>query len=168
MVDYSKIAFSDIRSLLWNELKSNSILLENNYWAETFSAYLNPIIPSQQVPEFQNLLPGKTYIVYDIEESSYDADFWKCLETATLTVIGNSYAEIYSVLELIKDVFRRFDISARDVNINNTSSPYNFLYIYIDGMMSPEYGSDEGGYLVGTIKISYEYTRNIGSNYRYS
>jgi hypothetical protein len=168
MADYTKLPFSDIRNYMWNQLTSASVLSETDYWVESFSSYLNPIIPSQQVPEFQNFVPDQPYIVYDIENTGYDSQFWICTDTATLTLIGKKYSELWSMLEVIKDVFRRFDISAREVNKYSYGSPFNFHYIYVDSITSPEYGNEEGGYLYATIKLSYEYTRNINSNYRYT
>jgi len=168
MANYSKIAFSDIRSYLWNELKNVNILSANDYWSESFNAYLNPIIPAQQVPEFQNLLPGVPYVVYDIETSSYDSDYWVCEETVNLYVLAINYEKIYEILELIKDVFRRYDQSANDVNGFAKPSIFRFLKIYVDGIMSPEYGDQEGGTQAGTVKITYQYVREINHLGRYS
>lgn len=168
MATYSSIAFSDIRSYLWQELKNAGVLSQNDYWSENLDAYLNPIIPSQQMPEFQNILPGVPYIVYDIETETYYSDYWICQESATMSVIGNNYEKIYEIMELIKDVFRRFDQSAKDVNDFNQNSIFRFLKISIDGILSPEYGDDEGGIQIGTIKIMYQYVRQIGGTGRYS
>jgi len=167
MVDYKKLAFSNMRSLLWQELKSSSILDENDYWAESFSSYLIPIIPSQQVPEFQNLLPGAPYIVYDIETLMYSSDYWICEEEVTLTIVSNDYGKIFEIIELSKDLFRRYDYSAADIN-NLGASPFKFLNIYLSGIMSPDYGENEGGVLAGTVKLSYQYVRDIKSNGRFS
>ena len=164
MATYDSFPFSDIRSLIWSELKDKEILDENDYWSESFKQHLNPIIPSQQVPEFQNLFPGQVYVVYDVETNSYDSEFWICAETATLNVIGNNYIKVYEILELIKDLFRRFDVSASDINRNSSGSLYRFLKTSIDGLYSPEYGEDEGGNVSGVIRIYYEYVREIDSS----
>jgi hypothetical protein len=168
MPTYSKIAFSDIRSYMWEELKNSGVVSINDYWSEPLNAYLNPIIPAQQVPEFQNILPGVPYIVYDIETDSYDDEFWICQETANLYVVSINYEKIYEILEFLKDIFRRFDQSAHDVNNFINPSIFRFLKIYVDGLLSPEYGDEEGGIQAGTIKISYQYVREIDNFGRYS
>lgn len=164
MATYDEFPFSPIRTLLWNELKDTGVLDENDYWSESFKQHLNPIIPSQQVPEFQNLLPGNPYIVYDVETIGYDSEFWICSEIATLNVVGNSYIKVYTILELIKDLFRRFDVSAHDINSSSPNSLYRFLKTSIDSIYSPEYGEDEGGLVSGIIRIQYEYVREIDSS----
>lgn len=167
-VDYSAFPFADIRNLLWDELKSSEVLDENDYWSETMNAYLNPIIPSQEVPEFQNILPGMPYIVYDWEVTGYDTEFWICEETATLTVSALNYRSALSIIELIKDVFRRYDMSARLINYSNSGSKFKFLTCYIDSVVSPEFGEQEGGTTFSVISIRYKYTRGIDISYRYS
>ena len=166
MADYTKMAFSDIRSYLWANLKSELVLDENDYYVDKFNMKMNPIIPSQQIPEFQNLLPGVPYIVYDIEVmDEYGEEFWVNEELVTLVIVGDSYQKIYQIMELIKDLFKRYDVSAMDIN-NYTGQPtYNFLKTSIKGSMSPSVGSEGDGQF-GTIDILYCYTRSIGAGYR--
>lgn len=167
MADYSKIAFSEIRDYLWDNLKSTGVLDENDYWIDKMGIKLNPIIPSQQVPEFQNLIPGVPYITYDIETTDYGNEFWITDEIATITVVGDSYSKVYEIMELIKDLFRRYDFSAHDVNDSRSDGTFNFLKFYISGMMSPNVGS-EGDGITGTVEVTYCYTRGIESGYRFA
>ena len=160
MADYSKMAFSGIRSYLWTELQSQNILNPNDYWVDKMSTKLNPIIPSQQIPEFQNLLPNMPYIVYDIETLDYGTDFWVTEEVATLTVVGSAYSQIYSIVELTKDLFRRYDISASEINKSLTDDSFRFLKTYISGILSPNIGSESNNQ-TATIEITYCYTRNL-------
>jgi hypothetical protein len=167
MADYTKIAFSDIRAYLWQKLQDEGILDPNDYWIDKMQAKVNPIIPSQQIPEMHNLLPGVPYIIYDIESVEYTEDFWICEEVAVLTVVGDSYTKIYSIIELIKDLLRRYDISGRDINNFNPNSPFIFLKSYISSIISPNIGA-EGDNQTAEIEITYCYTRPIDeSSYRY-
>jgi hypothetical protein len=168
VANYNALAFSSIRSLLWKELKDAGILDETDYWSETMGTYLIPIIPSQEVPEFQNVLPGVPFIVYDWQISGYDSNFWICEETASLTIIANDYATSIAMIELIKDVFRRYDITARLINYNSNSATFKFLQCYIESIVSPEFGEDEGGSVFSVVNINYSYTRRIDNSYRYS
>lgn len=165
MADYTKIAFSEIRNFLWTKLQAESILDPDDYWVDKMGIKLNPIIPSQQVPEFQNLLPGQPYITYDIETVEYDTEFWITDEVATLTVVGDGYGKIYQIIEFIKDLFRRYDISAREINASRSNQTFNFLKVHVTGIMSPDIGS-EGDGQTGTIEITYCYTRQLTSGMR--
>jgi hypothetical protein len=166
MADYTKIAFGDIRNFLWAKLKEENILDENDYYVDKFNMKMNPIIPSQQIPEFQNLLPGVPYIVYDIEVTNeYGEQFWINEEIASLVIIANDYQKIYEITELIKDLFKRWDVSAGDVNAYTGQATYNFLKIHLQGSMSPSI-SGEGDIQFGTVEIMYCYTREIGAGYR--
>lgn len=167
MADYSKIAFSTIRNFLWQKLQSEGILDEDDYWVDKMNIKLNPIIPSQQIPEFQNLLPGVPYIIYDIETLDYGSDFWICEEVATLTIVGDGFSKLYSITELIKDLFRRYDISAAEINDSRTDTTFKFLKTHISGMLSPNIGS-EADNQTATVEITYCYTRDLGDGMRYA
>jgi len=160
MADYTKMAFASIRSYLWSELQSSGILDPNDYWVDKMNIKLNPIIPSQQIPEFQNLLPGVPYIVYDIETIDYGSEFWITEEVATLTVVGDGYSKLHSILELTKDLFRRYDASANDINNSLTDNTFKFLKTYVSGILSPNIGS-EADNQTATIEVTYCYTRNL-------
>lgn len=167
MADYNKMAFSQIRSFLWDQLQAENILDADDYWIDKMGVKLNPIIPSQQIPEFQNLLPGVPYIIYDIETVEYSTDFWICEEVATLTIVGDGYVKLNSIMELCKDLFRRYDVSAYDLNNARSDQSIKFLKTYISGMISPNVGSESTNQ-TATIEITYCYTRDIGAGMRYA
>lgn len=165
MTDYRKMAFSLIRQYLWTNLLDSGVLDENDYWVETMGTRLNPIIPSQQVPEFQNLLPGVPYMVYDIEMVEYGDDFWITEEVATLTIVGGDYTKLYQISQLIKDLMQRYDMSAREINDDNPDSPFKFLKAHVSGMVSPDIGS-ESDVQTATVELTYCYTRDLGAGMR--
>lgn len=165
MVDYTKIAFSSVRSYLWDNLKSSNVLDDNDYWVESMGVKLNPIIPSRQIPEFQNLLPGVPYIIYDIETLDYGEEFWITDELVTFTIVGTDYGKLHEISQLIKDLFRRYDISANEINNHSSNSTFRFLKTYITGMMSPSIES-ESDVQSAIVEITYCYTRDIGPGMR--
>ena len=89
-VDYSKVAVFDVRNAMWASLQSAGILNSNDYVAEGFTTPLIPIIPSQQVPEFNNLLPGKPYITYDIIQRNYGVQWWVSEESMIMQIISSN------------------------------------------------------------------------------
>lgn len=168
MADYDDNARSIINSFLWDELKSNLILNENDYRPDGFTNTITPIIPVQQLPEINNLLPGKPFILYDYEIMNYGEMWWICEEKILYTVVSTSISEISKISEFIVDLFRRKDLSGKDIQSFNTKS--NILKFYaacLESVSSPEPFETEGGKLAGTVEISYKYSRDVNSQGRF-
>ena len=90
MTDYKILAAAEIRKYIWDNIKEAEILDENDYYADGFNTALIPIIPTQQVPEFNNLLPGKTYLIYDFEIKTIPVQWWMTEESMTITTISQN------------------------------------------------------------------------------
>ena len=165
MTDYKKVAVHDVRNVLWQELQDANLFDLNDYYADGFTQPLVPIIPAQQVPEFNNLLPGKTYIIYDILQSGLGVAWWMSQETITLNVVSRSTTEIQTILNFITDVFRRYDQSAKETNLQlSPSTPYNFHFFRLESADPIQAFHDEGGFMNGIISITYAYTRDLDQN----
>ena len=168
MTIYNKQASADIRRYIWDAIQQEEILNELDYYVENMPLPLVPIIPTQQVPEFNNLLPGKTYMIYDFEVKVVPVQWWMTEEAFTLTVISQNYEVINQITNLVHDLFRRYDESARDLNkFLNSGSEFTYHHISIDSVMSPEPFNSEGDYQMASVTFSYNYSRNIGSNGRF-
>lgn len=168
MTNYSSIASADIRKYIWDNILNAEILNENDYLVESMPVSLVPIIPVQQVPEFNNLLPGRTYMLYDFEVKVVPVQWWMTEEAFTLTVISQNYEVINEITNLINDLFRRYDESARDLN-NYLGSDSDFIYhhVMLDSVMSPEPFSSEGDYQIASVSFTYNYSRKIDANGRF-
>lgn len=162
MTDYSHVASYDVINIIWQELQSNNLLLQKNYFADGFTLPLMPIIPAQQVPEFNNLLPGQTYIIYDIVESPTGVQWWSTKETITLNITSRDPVQVRTILNWLKDFFRRFEKTAVDFNsMLLGKTPYKYLYFKVDSIDPVQGFHDEGGFLNGTASITYEYVREV-------
>jgi hypothetical protein len=169
MANYNIHPVYDINAYLWKSIMDNEILDPNNYIADGFSNYLVPIVPAQQIPEFNNLLPGQTYLIYDYEEMPSQENWWISNQIITYFVVSPNNDKINQVIAMIKDVFRRFDDSARDVNsYSGKSGYYNFHHISIDSTVSPQHFTSEGGFMMGEVKLNISYTRNLSGSGRYT
>jgi hypothetical protein len=163
--DYTKVAAYDVRKILWQELQENNLFDENNYYADGLYDPLIPIIPAQQVPEFNNLLPGKTYIIYDIAQSHTGVQWWMSEETINLEITSINAAEIQTLINFITDVFRRYDISAKEANLKlDSNSPFTFHFFRLENADPVQAYHSEGGFMSGTLSISYAYTRELDPN----
>jgi len=168
MTNYNSQASADIRKYIWYSIKEADLLNENDYYVDNMADPLVPIVPAQQVPEFNNSLPGRTYMLYDFDLKQVPVQWWMSEESFTLTVISQNYEVINQITSLIQDLFRRYDESAVDLNIyleGNTDFIYH--HIMIDSVFSPEPFGTEGDYQVGSVVFSYNYSRKTDSKGRF-
>lgn len=160
--DYTKLAVYDVTDAIWRELQGAGILSSNDYFADGFNYPLTPIFPAQQIPEMNNLLPGKPYITYDISQRNYGVQWWIQEESIFLEIISRNAGQIQTIINFLIDVFRRYDESARDVNINLVNgSPFKFLFFNLETADPVQPFTDEGGYMSGTLSIRYSYVRDL-------
>jgi hypothetical protein len=168
MTNYNAVPATDIRNYIWNAIKQSKILNVNDYYADGFVDPLIPIIPAQQVPEFNNMLPGKTYMFYDFEVQQIPVQWWMLKESFTITIMCQNYEVINQINNLIIDLFRRYDESASDINsFLSGNTVFKYHDTSIDNVKSPEPFDAEGDFQYGSITFSYKYSRITGSNGRF-
>lgn len=168
MTDYTSLAVHDLRAYIWEQLKADGILLESDYYADGYDTPLIPIIPAQQVPDFNNLLPNKLYITYDNEMLPIEEQWWINHEVMTMMVVSKDHDQINTVMNYLVDLLRRYDESAKDVRASTILSD-NFLFHYtaINRVKSPGPMKSEGGLRAGMIAILYCYSRKNLPNGRF-
>lgn len=169
MTDYKDTAFGAIRSFMWEKLQDYSILDSNDYIADGFIEPLIPIIPVQQVPEFNNLIGNSPYIVYSYDTMTYSDEWWICEEVITFNVVSNEFSKIVEISQFLVDLFRRMDSTAVDINgWQASTSKFKFFTFTLNSASSPAPYSEEGGRVMSQIEISYKYSRVLDSNGRFS
>lgn len=169
MADYTLNARTVINSFLWDQLKQNNIFIEDQYRIDDFTKEVVPIIPTQQVPEFNNLIGEKPYIIYDYEIQGYDENWWVCEESMLFTVVGTKVSEISEIVEFMVDLFRRFDDTGHDIQQYNPNSDKIIFYsVYLDSASSPAPFDMEGGRMSASVEISYKYSRVLNSSGRFA
>ena len=160
MTNYADSAISKIRDFLWSNLVNDEILNPNDYIADGFLKPIVPIIPTQQVPELNNLIGNQTYIVYDFDISSYSDQWWICEETALFSIISNDFSKIIEIINYMVDLFRRLDDVGKEINAALPSgTKFKFYYVSLDSATSPSPYMEEGGRQIGQVGIRYEYSR---------
>lgn len=168
MTDYSALAVADIRKYIWQKIQDAGILSSDDYYVDSLDTHLVPIVPAQQIPEFDNLLAGRTYMFYDFETKLIPVQWWMIDEKFTLTILSQNYDVINKINNLIVDLFRRYDESAADLNgFLGDNSNFLYRYINLDSAMSPEPFESEGDYQYGVVSISYQYSRKTGADGRF-
>lgn len=162
MTDYTHVAAYDVRNFMWTELQNAGILHASNYKADGFNDPLVPIIPAQQVPEFNNLLPGQPYITYNVVQKHYGSQWWVSEETFIMEIASRNPAQIQTITNFLIDLFRRYELTAGDVNVSLVSgSPFKFLWFRLESSDPVQPFSDEGGFMSGDLSIMYGYTREV-------
>jgi hypothetical protein len=166
-MSYDQVAAYEVRNIIWKDLIDWGMLDITNYYADGFVDPLIAIIPAQQIPEFNNNLPGKTYIVYDISIKAIPVQWWMMEETITLDVVSRDAKEIQKIINFLIETFRRYDVSAREIGLSLNSSVFNYYYFKIDSADPVQSFQHEGGFMNGTISISYGYSRETNGLGRY-
>lgn len=160
MIDYKKLASNDLRSYIWAGLQNSGVLDINNYYADGFTDPLVPILPAQEVPEFNNLLPGRPFMTYDYEVKPVLQNWWIQEELLILTVTSVDSDEVNSIMAVLQDLFKRYDLAATAINAYlGANSIFHFHYTAIEAVLSPQAFKTEGGNVQGEVHIMYKYSR---------
>jgi hypothetical protein len=168
MTDYKADIMIDLRKYLWNQLTSNSIFTATDYYSDNIGQEIVPIIPVQQSPEMNQFLSGKKHIVYDKIGLSYEDNWAICCEQILFTIYSTDVSEINEIRNLMTDLFRRMDDSARDANAySGVSSKFKFFSIFVADI-SPTAPSEElSGFLSSDVILEVKYARHLGTTGRF-
>ena len=169
MADYTKNARTVINGFLWESLNEEEILFADDYRPDGFTKALVPIVPIQEIPEFNNLLTDKTYITYDYEVEGYGDRWWICEERMLYTIISTNISKISEVTEFMIDLFRRLDDSGKDIQLYNPQDEkIKFYSIGLSSASAPAPFDQEGGRMSGSVEIFYKYSRILDGAGRFS
>ena len=158
--NYKLDAMFEIRKYLWDNLSHYNVFDPEEYYSDSLGDVIIPIIPVQQSPEMNQFLSGKKHIVYDKVGLSYEDNWLICCEQILFTVYSTDVSEIAEIRNLMTDLFRRMDDSARDVNrSDNINDKFKFHSIFIADI-SPTGPSEElQGFLSTDITLEVKYSR---------
>jgi hypothetical protein len=167
MTNYNIDAMYEIRKHLWRELQLNNMLDPNSYYSDNLGEAIIPIIPVQQAPEMSQFLSGKTHIVYDKIGSTYEENWMICCEKISFTIYSIDHAEINAIRNMMMDVFRRMDDSARDLNNSKSTNKIIFHNTMIVDMSPTEPSEELAGFLAADIILEVKYSRTVGATGRF-
>jgi hypothetical protein len=167
--DYKADVMLDLRKYLWSQLKSNNIFTAMDYYSDNVGEEIVPIIPVQQSPELNQFLSGKKHIVYDKIGLSYEDNWAICCEQILFTIYSTDVSEINEIRNLMTDLFRRMDDSARDATLySGISSKFKFFSILLADI-SPTSPSEElAGFLSADVIIEVKYARHLDTTGRFA
>lgn len=158
-VDYKIDAMFELRKFLWAQLKLTGMFNQNDYYSDNLGTEIIPIVPVQQLPEMDQFLNGKKHIVYDKIGLSYEENWLICCEKVLFTIYSTDVTDIYEMRNLMTDLFRRMDESAKDVNASKTSNNLIFYSIHITETSPIEPSQELQGFLSADVILEVKYSR---------
>lgn len=158
-VDYKIDAMFELRKFLWAQLKLTGMFNQNDYYSDNLGSEIIPIIPVQQLPEMDQFLNGKKHIVYDKIGLSYEENWLICCEKVLFTIYSTDITEIYEIRNLMTDLFRRMDQSAKDVNSTKQTNKLIFHSIYVMETSPIEPSMELQGFLSTDVILEVKYSR---------
>lgn len=168
-VDYKADMMQDLRKYLWSELKANGMFEQTDYYSDNIGHEIIPIIPVQQSPEMNQFLSGKKHIVYDKIGLSYEDNWAICCEQVLFTIYSTDVSEINEIRNLMTDLFRRMDDSARDTNsYSGISKKFKFFSIFIADISPTAPSQDIAGFLSADVILEVKYARHLDSVGRFA
>ena len=158
-IDYNIDAMYEIRRHLWEELVSSKLFKASNYYIDSTGTEIIPIIPVQQQAEFNQFLNGKPHIVYDKTGLSYEENWMICCEKLLFTIYSTDVSEINAIRNLMLDVFRRMDLSAKDLNKSKDTNKIIFYNTLVLEITPTEPSMELQGFLSTDVIIEVKYAR---------
>ena len=159
MIDYNIDAMYEIRKHLWQELILNKIFNDSDYYSDNIGKEIIPIIPVQQQPELNQFLSGKKHIVYDKIGLSYEENWMICCEKILFTIYATDFSEINQIRNLMLDVFRRMDDSAKDLNASKSTTKIKFFNTMVVEISPTEPSQELQGFLSADVILEVKYAR---------
>lgn len=125
-----------------------------------------PFIPSQQMPEFNNLPTAHPYIVYTYSTTTDYPEWWTKIETAVIRIYGDKEEQLRILKSYIYDLLDRERIPEVLTDYANTLSTsfmriFDFKTLQVINAIGPEPYEQEGGRQLAAITIRYSYTNAI-------
>ena len=177
MANYALSATQAIVDYLWSNLTTTNsnvtagkILEADDYQADLLNGpVLNiiPIFPAQQDMINYQELGTKTHIVYDHVADGYEENWMICCEKISFTIYSVDFAEINIIRNMMIDVFRRMDESARDLNQSKSKSKIIFHNTMILEMSPTEPSTELAGFLAADVILEVKYSRTVGAKGRF-
>jgi hypothetical protein len=113
-------------------------------------------------------LNGKKHIVYDKIGMSFE-DIWLiACEKVLFTIYSTDITEVYEIRNLMMDLFRRMDESARDANNARDTDKLIFHSIHVVETSPIEPSAELQGFISTDVILEVKYSRTTDSKGRFN
>lgn len=127
---------------------------------------LTPIIPSQQVPEFTDLIQGPPFIVYNYTSAPAADSWWETNENNVYVIYDADEERLRAIHNYMIDLLRREEWTVREINDylagqTPEGAAFEFKDLSVTSSSGPDQFQDEGGRQAAMIVVRYRYTRDL-------
>lgn len=139
-----------VRLFAWEVLEANGLM-------KPLGGRL-PIVPLSEEPELKDY--SDPYIVYGYAVDASRDLYAHQSGVVSFVVYSNTVSEVNSITNLLNEVFKRGDETARAVNNFTTEKGYigiRFTTFYVGAIDNPEPRTQEGGRINAAVSISFSY-----------
>jgi len=107
--------------------------------------------------------------VYDKIGLSYEDNWAICCEQILFTIYSTDVSEINEIRNLMTDLFRRMDDSARDATLYaGASSKFKFYSIFVADISPTSPSEEMAGFLSADVILEVKYARHLGLTGRFA
>ena len=172
MADYASIGtyqlnrwlLSKLKDLTWtNDQTGNQEKVFKAYQFAGGSVTMSPIIQGAQVPDFTNLAGGPPFIVFSYSTGA-GVTWERIREQAAYVIWDSNTLRLRIIQNYMRDLLARYEWTAEEVNdyLNaSATSPFDFKYVQITTVTSPDPALSEQGRQKGLVVAAFEYTRDM-------
>jgi hypothetical protein len=129
---------------------------------------ITPFIPSQQMPELNNVASAHPFIVYTYSKTNDYPEWWCKIETAVIRIYGDKEEQLRVLSGYITDLLDREYVAEDLTDYGNTLTAslkiFDFKTMQVVNSIGPEPYDQEGGRMLSAITVRYEYTTTINSS----
>lgn len=161
--DYTSAGVHQLNHWLWSKLQGfqwNGTDLAFGEYGTTAPA-LVPIIPTQQQPEFTDIVGGAPFIVYNYIVNA-SPEWWQCRESNAYVIYDDNESRLRAIHNYMHDLLKRQDWTAKNINTYlGPASKYEFKTVSVSTARGPDKFTDEGGRQSAMITVSYMFTHDL-------
>lgn len=166
--DYQVSGIHQINRWLWQNLRA---ALPDDFKAYTTPGHaangLVPIIPSQQLPQFTNIVGGAPFMIYNYSVEGGE-QVWETRDKIGYVIYDDNESRLRRIHNFMVQLLKRMDWTAADVNffLDSTATvenpnEFDFKWVQVDNAAGPQPFENEGGRHGALIMATASYTREI-------
>lgn len=166
MSNYDLNGVHVLNKFIWASLRTGLGMTEADYRG------LIPIIPTQQVPVFNDMPSGLPFLVYTFLVAGYDTSLWANVEQVTYRIFSDDERRLRQVTNYLVDLCKRYEWTAEDINdwvdnnptlfpMDDDDQKVEFKFVQVVGATSPEPTGQEGGRQFSTVTIRMVFTHPV-------
>lgn len=133
---------------------------------------LVPIIPNQQLPEFNEIAGGAPFLVYNYTDLDPGSEWFTHTQSAAYVIYDDDEERLRAIHTYMVDLLRRMDWTAQEVNdyfMKNTepgtnADAFDFKTVFVTTAVGPEPFEQQGGRQGALVVARIMFTHDLQDN----